>query len=275
MTNIILIGAGNMGFAMLRKWAPRAAGAITVIEPNDHARQRVRELGAIAYASITDMPDEIEAQLVVVATKPRFVGDAIANCCRYISPDGMFMSVAAGVTLAEMARNLAKPTALIRCMPNTPVSIGEGMIVCCVNQFVTDDHRYLATRLLSTLGLVSIVEDESIMDSVTAVSGSGPAYVFYFIEALQKGGIEAGLPDDLALLLAKQIVYGAALLARDSDLLPSTLIAQVTSPNGTTEAAMTVLRSRGRSLAQIISEAVAAAKQRSAELGAGAPQMYA
>ncbi|WP_457588884.1 pyrroline-5-carboxylate reductase [Ensifer canadensis] len=266
MTSIILVGAGSMGFAMLQMWTANAVRSITVIEPNEDMRMRAGELGADTYGSPHEMPGNLKADVVVIATKPRFVAEIVSNCSSLIFKDGFVMSVAAGVTLDEMAQNVKEPLPLIRCMPNTPAAIGEGMIVCCANRHFKESHRVVTLPLLSQLGLVSFVDDEALMNAVTAVSGSGPAYLFHFIEALQKAGVDAGLSDEFALMLAKQTVFGAAKLAQSSHEEPAALIKNVTSPNGTTAAGMAALKIGPKTLLHIVSDAVAAASERAAEL---------
>jgi pyrroline-5-carboxylate reductase len=151
-------------------------------------------------------------------------------------------------------------------MPNTPASIGEGITVCCPNTRVTAAHRAVAQELLSFIGIVVFIEDEQLMDAVTAISGSGPAYLFLFIEALSQAARAAGLERELALLLAKQTIYGASKLALESADAPATLRKQVTSPNGTTAAAMNVLLRPGNGLTALVHQAVSAAKAKSIKL---------
>jgi pyrroline-5-carboxylate reductase len=176
-----------------------------------------------------------------------------------------FVSIAAGTTIATLARLLPGPTPIIRCMPNTPAAIGAGMMVCCANAHTDRAARDLATALLATSGRVDWIENEALMDAVTAVSGSGPAYVFHFIECLTAAGVSLGLPEALAERMATQTVQGAGRLAAEAGERPGRLREQVTSPGGTTAAALRVLMSDER-LQRLIGEAVTAARDRGAEL---------
>jgi pyrroline-5-carboxylate reductase len=267
MSHIVLVGAGNMGFALLHGWVKLESHRFSVVEPNDALRERASSLAVDAYASPDDLPGT-PIDILVVATKPQTVSAVVARYAGQLAPDGLIISVAAGVGIDAMSSHVGRPVALIRAMPNTPAAIGEGMIVCCPSRKADNDlHRQVANQLLSAVGRVAFIRDEALMDAVTAVSGSGPAYVFHFIEALAAAGMEAGLDEDLALLLAKQTVFGAAKLAIESSDSPSTLREQVTSPNGTTAAALSVLMAEKPGLAALMKDAVAAAKRRSLELG--------
>jgi pyrroline-5-carboxylate reductase len=268
MSHIILVGAGNMGFSMLSTWSKMTEHRFTAVEPNQALRDRAASLGVETYSS----PDELSAgtiiDVLVIATKPQTVGDVVARYASSLANDALLISVAAGVGIGDMGVRAERPVAIIRAMPNMPASIGEGMIVCCPNsQADQPSFRAIAQELLSAIGRVAFVEDEALMDAVTAVSGSGPAYIFHFIEALAQAGNVAGLPDELAMLLAKQTVYGAAKLAIESADAPSKLREQVTSPNGTTAAALNVLMSETGGLTKLMTAAVDAARHRSIELG--------
>jgi len=263
MLHVALVGAGNMGFAMLRGWAGRQDYVLSVVEPNAALRQRARDAGA------QDLDETRTAvDVLVIATKPQMVAQVVAQHQHRLAPDGLIVSIAAGVSIHVIAAQLDRPAAIIRAMPNTPSAIGQGMIVCCPNAQAQDERCCkVAQSLLSASGRVAFVQDETVMDAVTAVSGSGPAYVFHFIEALHTAAVAAGLDDDLAMLLAKQTVFGAASLAQTSQESPSTLREQVTSPNGTTAAALAVLMAQPGGLQDLLKTAVAAAKDRSIALG--------
>jgi len=268
MSKLVLVGAGNMGFAMLSKWATGPKYELVAIEPNVDLRARAMALGVSTYASPEEIPG-IEIDILVIATKPQMVGDVVARYSPLLSNDAMVISVAAGIGLETMSDRVGRAVAIVRAMPNTPAAVGEGMIVCCLNSIAkTSGKGALAEALLSSIGRVAFVADETLMDAVTAVSGSGPAYVFHFIEALAAAGEASGLESDFALLLAKQTVYGAAKLAVEATDSPSKLREQVTSPNGTTAAALQVLMNDDASLRSMMKRAVDAAKLRSIELGA-------
>ncbi|MGO7136366.1 pyrroline-5-carboxylate reductase [Rhizobium leguminosarum] len=268
MSHIVLVGAGNMGFAMLRTWSKTKEHRFTAVEPNEALRTRAAGLGIQAFASPEQLPDGSLIDVLVIATKPQMVGDVVARYARNLAPDALVISVAAGIGISTMRECAGRPVAIIRAMPNTPAAIGEGMIVCCPNSEASNPKfKKIAEQLLSAVGRVALVDDEKLMDAVTAVSGSGPAYIFHFIEAFSAAGVEAGLNADLAMLLAKQTVFGAAKLAIESNDTPSKLREQVTSPNGTTAAALNVLMADEDGLRNLMVKAVEAAKQRSIELG--------
>jgi pyrroline-5-carboxylate reductase len=194
------------------------------------------------------------------------IRDVVPSYRRFADGHTTFVSVAAGTRIALFEELLAASAPVMRCMPNTPAAIGKGMIVTVLNENVKADEASFVETLLETSGRVARVEDEDLMDAVTAVSGSGPAYVFHFIECLTAAAKKVGLPDDTAGLLAMQTVYGAACLAAESGEDPGRLREQVTSPNGTTAAALSVLMGEER-LQELVTKAVEAARKRSVELG--------
>ncbi len=269
MAKVILVGCGNMGHAMLAGWigsgnlAPRD---VVVVEPVEAFRDRASSLGITAFSAPDDLPAGITPLLIVVAVKPQIMGDVVPPYKRFAVAGSAFLSVAAGTKIAFFEEILGPDTPVIRCMPNTPASIGAGMMVTVANANVSDDTKKFVSNLLASSGEVASVDDEALMDAVTGVSGSGPAYVFHFIECLTSAGVDAGLPADTAAKLADQTVLGAAMLASNSPDSPSTLREQVTSPNGTTAAALSVLMGEDR-LKNLVGKAVEAATKRSVELG--------
>ncbi|RCS24663.1 pyrroline-5-carboxylate reductase [Phyllobacterium salinisoli] len=265
---VILVGCGNMGFAMLKGWIDSDAlrpGDVHVVEPADGLRERAAKLGVHAVAESSSLAPDLKPRMVLVAVKPQVMTQVIPTYARFAGAT-TFVSVAAGIPVALFETYLGDKAAIIRCMPNTPSAIGKGMLVTYANANVRDEDAAFVANLLKTSGQVASIADESLMDAVTAVSGSGPAYVFHFIECLTDAGITAGLERDTAALLAMQTVYGAGALAAGSSDSPSKLREQVTSPNGTTAAALAVLMGENR-LKSLVEEAVEAAKRRSAELG--------
>lgn len=264
---VLLIGAGNMGFAMLRTWIVMEGGRFAVIELNPELRQRVSAAGVESHATILDLPDGFRADVVVIATKPQAVEDVVSKCRTILDPAGLLISVAAGVNLDAIRRKAGDGPAIIRCMPNTPAAIGEAMTVCCASANARTSDRDRAKALLSAIGRVAFVEDERLMDAVTAISGSGPAYIFHLLEAFCAAGVSLGLPPDLAMTLVKQTVFGAAKLALAPEADPTALREQVTSPNGTTAAALLALMDPRDGLSALLQRAVAAAEQRSRDLG--------
>lgn len=265
---VILVGCGNMGFAMLKGWLDSGilkAEDVHVVEPADTLRERAAGVGAHVHADAEALPADLKPRMVLVAVKPQVMSKALPAYKRFV-PAATFVSVAAGIRVALFENLLGEDAAVLRCMPNTPAAIGKGMLVTYRNANVTDEDEAFVARLLETSGKVASVDDEALMDVVTAVSGSGPAYVFHFIEALTDAGESAGLPRETAALLAMQTVMGAGALADASTDSPSRLREQVTSPNGTTAAALEVLMGGDR-LRKLVAEAVAAAHKRSVELG--------
>ncbi|MCB1378846.1 MAG: pyrroline-5-carboxylate reductase, partial [Alphaproteobacteria bacterium] len=259
MAHVILVGAGNMGSAMLSRWIRNSADEFSVIEPSESLRARAAETGAAAYATPEELPRGTTADVIVIATKPQLVEDVGRQYRNYLAPDGVWISVAAGTTISSLAKCVGASAAIVRCMPNTPAIIGEAMVVCCANEHVTQAQRAVAHDLMKAIGKVASIDDEGLMNAVTAVSGSGPAYVFHFIEALAQAAVHAGINQQLALTLAKQTLFGAAKLAIESPDEPATLRQRVTSPNGTTAAALTVLMREQGGLLKLIDEAVQAA----------------
>jgi len=266
---LVLAGCGNMGFAMLTGWLKSgklAPGAVFVVEPNAELRNRAEALGCGAAADAGGIPADAVPSLVVIAVKPQVIRDVTAAYRRFGDGRTTFLSIAAGTPVATFEEILGNRAPIVRCMPNTPAAIGKGMMVVFSNPLVSDETKHLVADLLSASGAVATIDDEGLMDAVTAVSGSGPAYIFHFIEALTVAAEKAGLPTGTARLLAMQTVYGAASLAAESHEEPGVLRQQVTSPNGTTAAALAVLMGEER-LTKLLSEAVEAARLRSIELG--------
>lgn len=266
--SVILVGAGNMGYAMLEGWLESSllgAHEAHVVEPNGELRDRAAKLGAIAVGTVEELPEGLDPLLIVFAVKPQVIRDVVKGYRHFAGGRTTFLSVAAGTRMAAFEEILGA-VPIVRCMPNTPASIGKGMLVTVKNARVTPEAMAFVDDLLKASGAVAAVDSEDMMDAVTAVSGSGPAYIFHFIECLTDAGRAVGLPEDTARLLAMQTVYGAGALAASSKDTPTRLREQVTSPNGTTAAALSVLMG-GDKLKALVTEAVEAAQKRSVELG--------
>ncbi len=262
---LVLVGAGKMGDALLRGWLGRGLPGrqIVIFEPAPSA-----ELLALATAqairlnpAVTDVTD---AAVLVLAVKPQAMQDVLPRFIPLTRDGALVLSIAAGKPV-RFFEQVFTGAAIVRAMPNTPAAIGQGMSVLCANARVTPAQRGLATVLLGAVGDVAWIDDEALMDPVTAVSGSGPAYVFLLIEVLAQAGEKAGLDMALAYRLALTTVKGAGALAAQSDLSASTLRENVTSPGGTTAAALEVLM-RPDGLPSLMDEAIAAAARRSREL---------
>jgi pyrroline-5-carboxylate reductase len=266
---VILVGCGNMGYAMLSGWLASGklkADQAFVVEPNAELRARAAAVGCSVTESVEGLDADLSPDLIVVAVKPQVLAQVLEGYKRFAGGKTTFLSIVAGVPIATFERILGDGASVVRCMPNTPAAIGKGMMVVFQNGNVKPEAGAFVRELLSASGEVATIADEGLMDAVTAVSGSGPAYVFHFIECLTAAAIEVGLPADTAKLLAMQTVYGAANLARESGEEPGRLREQVTSPNGTTAAALAVLMGGDR-LKTLVGEAVEAARARSVELG--------
>ncbi|HTV69921.1 MAG TPA: pyrroline-5-carboxylate reductase [Rhizobiaceae bacterium] len=268
-TKVLLAGCGNMGFAMLQGWLKSGLvkGPKTfIVEPVAELRQRAADLGSDVAADARDLPASLKPELVIVAVKPQVIREVVPHYKRFVATGATFLSIAAGTKIATFEDLLGAQAPIVRCMPNTPASIGKGMMVTFANGHVRAAAMDFINRLLAASGAVAAIPTEDLMDAVTAVSGSGPAYVFHFIEALTAAGEKAGLPASTARLLAMQTVSGAGALAAESGEEPGKLREQVTSPNGTTAAALAVLMGEDR-LKNLVTDAVEAARLRSVELG--------
>jgi pyrroline-5-carboxylate reductase len=261
---LVLVGAGKMGGALLEGWlqAGLAPDKIAVTEP--HPAPAVAGLAARGVRLNPDAAALKDATAIVIAVKPQIAAEALPALTPMIGPATVVVSIMAGRTLQFLAGALRHTGALVRAMPNTPAAIGRGITVA-VPLRVSETQRDLAHRLLVATGAVEWVADEALMDAVTAVSGSGPAYVFLLAEALAQAGVAAGLPQPLAEQLARETVAGAGELLHRSTLDAATLRENVTSPGGTTAAALDVLM-REDGLAALLKRAVAAASERSRKL---------
>jgi pyrroline-5-carboxylate reductase len=254
-----------MGQAMLRGWLARGAAArFVVVEPAGAPAALAEAEAVIWHRAAEELPAGLAPDAVVFAVKPQLIDAVLPAYRRWVRPQTLFLSIAAGKTIAGLARHLGD-AAIVRCMPNTPAAIGRAITVACPNHAVGAGQRDLCDALLAAIGESTWVEDEALMDAVTAVSGSGPAYVFLLIEALAEAGARVGLPGDLALRLARATVAGAGELARLSPEAPARLRENVTSPGGTTRAALDVLMAED-GLPGLFERAVAAATARSREL---------
>ena len=266
---VLLVGCGNMGGAMLDGWLGRGMDPVnvTVVEPFQTNANLAREKGITVVSSLADMSSEVPPAIVVFAVKPQQMVEVLPSYACF-SKDAVYFSVAAGIPIAAFEINLGADAAIIRIMPNTPAQVLRGISVAFANSNVNTVQRAACHSMLEAIGEVGWIEDESLMDAVTATSGSGPAYVFLMIECLAKAGIEAGLPEDLALQLAQTTVSGSGELARQSGLDAATLRRNVTSPGGTTAAALELLMA-DNGLQSLMSRAVKAARNRSQKLAVG------
>ena len=262
---LVLVGAGKMGTALLEGWMRLGLepARVAIIEP-----QPSQEMAALAARGLRINPTMNavgEPAAIVVAVKPQNAAEIMPFLSQAVGPNTVVLSIMAGKTLEFLAEALPASTPIVRSMPNMPASIGHGITVAVPNERVTGAQRELAHKLLVATGAVEWVEDEALLDPVTALSGSGPAYVFLLAESLAKAGAAAGLPADLAARLARATVAGSGELLHRSQQAPETLRQSVTSPGGTTAAALDVLMTDD-GLDRLMRDAVAAATRRSREL---------
>ena len=265
--HLLLVGCGKMGGAMLRGWLQRGVRPddITVVEPNAAAAADLATAGVRIVMDAAKLPADLKPAVVLIAVKPQMTDGAVPAYRRFTGAGTVFLSIAAGRTIAYFERHLGAQAAIVRAMPNTPAAVGRGITVACANQRVTSGQRSLCDALLAAVGEVAWVPDEGLLDAVTAVSGGGPAYVFLLIECLAEAAVAAGLPADLAMRLARVTVSGAGELARLSDEPASVLRQNVTSPAGTTLEALKILMAAD-GLQPLMTKAIAAATRRSREL---------
>ena len=266
-TRILLVGCGKMGGAMLDGWLARGLRPedAVVVEPSQAAAAAVRAKGVAVAATSDEVPASFMPDIVLIAVKPQSMAEAAPPLRRFAGTGATYLSIAAGKTIAGFEAVLGKDAAIVRTMPNTPAAVGRGITVLCANAKVTAAARRTCGELLSAVGEVAWIDDESLMDAVTGVSGSGPAYVFLLIEELAAAGVAAGLAPDLAMKLARATVCGAGELARLASESPAELRKNVTSPGGTTQAALEVLMAAD-GLKPLMTRAVAAATRRGREL---------
>ena len=258
---LVLLGCGKMGGAMLQGWLAEGLSpdAVHVIDPKPS--DWLNAQGVHVNSGLPPAP-----AMTLLAVKPQMMGDALPQVAA-LSGKTVFLSIAAGTTIATLKAARGEGAAVIRAMPNTPAAVGRGITALIGNDRVTEADMALAETLLSAVGQTVRLDSEADMDAVTAVSGSGPAYVFHLIETLAAAGEAEGLSRELAMALARATVGGAGALAEAAEESPSQLRVNVTSPNGTTQAALEVLMDEGSGFPALLRRAVAAAANRSRELG--------
>ena len=261
---LVLLGCGKMGSAMLAGWLAEGLPPASVWVQDPFPSDWLQAQGVHINQSLPEAP-----AIVLVAVKPQMMADALPILAAMGGGKTLFLSVAAGIAIARHEEMLGATTPVIRAMPNTPASVGQGITAIIGNARADQTHMDMAEALLSAVGAVVRLESEVQMDAVTGVSGSGPAYVFHMIECLAAAGEAQGLAPDLAMSLAKATVAGAGALAMQSDEDPAQLRRNVTSPNGTTQAGLEVLRNTETGLPPLMAATVAAAADRSRELANG------
>ena len=258
---ILLVGLGKMGGAMLAGWRERGLAPSVAVDPMLPPSPGP-EVTVVADAAA--IPAGFKPAAIVLAVKPQNAAETLPLYARYAG-DAVMLSIMAGRTLAGMRTLLGENAAIVRAMPNTPAAVRQGVTVACPGPGVTAAQRSLCDSLLAAIGSVAWVEDEGLIDPVTAVSGSGPAYVFLLAELMEQAGLEQGLPPALARQLARETVSGSGALLAASSEDAAQLRKNVTSPGGTTAAALAVLMEAG-AMPAALSKAIAAATKRSKEL---------
>jgi pyrroline-5-carboxylate reductase len=261
---LVLLGCGKMGSAMLQGWLADGLppASVWVIDPQPS--EWLQRTGVQINAELPASPG-----IVLIAVKPQMMGDALPAIAAMGGGDTLFVSVAAGTSIAAFETALGDGSPIVRAMPNTPAAVGRGITAIIGNAHASAEQVGLAEALLRAVGQVVRLEDEGQMDAVTGVSGSGPAYVFHMIECLARAGEAEGLSPELAMQLAQATVAGAGALAEAADETPAQLRVNVTSPNGTTQAGLEVLMDEDSGLPDLMKRTVAAAAARSRELAHG------
>ncbi|MEX3014433.1 pyrroline-5-carboxylate reductase [Gymnodinialimonas hymeniacidonis] len=257
---LVMLGCGKMGSAMLQGWLAGGlrADAVYVIDPNPS--DWVQSSGVQINADLPENP-----AVLMIAVKPQMMEEALPQAARFGGGETLILSVAAGTPIQTYERAFGESTRVVRSMPNTPAAVGKGITAIVGNADATAEDLDLAENMLSTIGQVVRLTTEAQIDAVTGISGSGPAYIFYMIDTLAAAARAEGLPEDMAMQLAKATVAGAGVLAEEADETPEQLRINVTSPNGTTQAGLEVLMGEN-GLAPLMRRTVAAATARSREL---------
>lgn len=266
--SLVLVGCGKMGGALLDGWLNHGVDGsrVTIVDPVmrvDDARQK--HPGIVLLKDVSSIGESDQPDVVVMAIKPQMIQDVVPEYRRFSGPGTVFLSIAAGTPVSLFEKHLGGGTPIVRAMPNLPASVHRGITVAWPNKNVTTSQRQTCHDLLAAVGEVAWIEDERLIDAVTAVSGSGPAYVFHLAECLAIAGVKAGLSQALADQLARSTVAGAGELLYQSREAPARLRQNVTSPGGTTAAALEILMAAD-GLQPLMTKAVDAAAKRSRKL---------
>jgi pyrroline-5-carboxylate reductase len=271
---LLLVGCGKMGGALLRGWLSRGVPGkdVFVVDPAPRDLEDVQARGVTIATALDQLPPSLQPGIVLLAIKPQFMDEALPAYRRFAQgasePGTVFLSIAAGKTVAYLKGKLGADAAIVRSMPNTPAAVGRGMTVILKDSSIPAAILDLCGQLLSAVGKVGWIDEEDQINAVTAVSGGGPAYVFLLIECLAEAGRAAGLPAELAIQLARETVTGSGELAHQSAESVTKLREAVMSPKGTTIEALAVLMAPD-GLQQLLTKAVAAATRRGREIAEG------
>ncbi|HVO04424.1 MAG TPA: pyrroline-5-carboxylate reductase [Candidatus Cybelea sp.] len=264
---LVLVGCGKMGGALLRGWLARGVDPkeVSAVDIKPVGLDDIREKGVRIVTSAAELPAGLKPALLLLAVKPQFMDEALADFRRHVGPEATFLSIAAGKTIVYFKDRLGPDAEIVRSMPNTPAAVGRGVSVIYRDPAVRRERLDLCGALLSAVGKVEWVDQEDLLNAVTAVSGGGPAYVFLLIECLAEAARAAGLPADLAMRLARETISGSGELARLSEESAAKLRENVTSPKGTTLEALKILMAED-GLQPLMTRAIAAATNRAREL---------
>jgi pyrroline-5-carboxylate reductase len=264
---LLLVGCGKMGGALLRGWLKQGvpAKSVYVVDLAPKDLDDVKAAGVNILTSPDQLPADLKPAIILLAVKPQFMDEALGHYKKYAGPNTTYLSIAAGKTVAYFKRALGENALVVRSMPNTPAAVSRGMTVICRDKQVPANILDLCGQLLTAVGEVAWIDDEQLLNQVTAVSGGGPAYVFLLIEALAEAGRVNGLPADLAMQLARSTVCGSGELAYQSSESATALRQAVMSPKGTTLEAVNVLMADD-GIQPLMNRAIAAATRRSKEL---------
>jgi pyrroline-5-carboxylate reductase len=263
MGPLLLVGGGRMGSAMLAGWREQGLESAVVVDPSAEAA-KLAGASVVVVPGFGEIPDGFSPAAVILAVKPQVAAAALPEYARFAAR-AVFISIMAGKNLKSIGNMLGAKTAIVRAMPNTPAAVRQGFTVAVAGAHVSSSQRDLADSLLAATGDIAWVADESLLDPVTAISGGGPAYVFLLTELMEQAAIAQNIPAELARAMARKTVIGAAALLAASTEDAAALRIAVTSPKGTTEQALAVLRADG-AWPEIFAEAIEAATQRSREL---------
>ena len=263
LPSLLLVGAGRMGAALLSGWREQGLSQTFVVDPSADA-QSLAGPGVSVLSDAALLPADFSPEAVILAVKPQMAASVLPRYARFAS-SGIFISIMAGKTVQGVTQMTGGLSVVVRAMPNTPAAVRQGITVAFAGPDVSVAQQNLSGRLLSAVGEVAWVKDESMLDSVTAISGGGPAYVFLLTELLEQAGLDQGLPADLAKRMARLTIVGSAALLAASSETPGALRVAVTSPGGTTAEALKLLRADD-ALPKIFKAAIQAATDRSREL---------
>jgi pyrroline-5-carboxylate reductase len=266
---LLLVGCGKMGGALLEGWLAHGLGAqdAYVVEPEAGRREALRERhGVVALAEPKMLPTELAPRAIVFAIKPQAMAAVLPAYETLAQTGAVVLSIAAGTVIARFEAAFGATMPVVRAMPNTPAAIGRGVTAMVANRHVRTAQKELCSALMEAVGTVHWIEDEDLMHAITAMSGGGPAYLFLLIECLAKAGIASGLPAELAWPLARGTIAGSGALAAASEEPAEVLRRNVTSPGGTTQAALAVLMTEGGGIQPLFERAIAAGTRRSREL---------